>query len=93
MLQKDEPDDYVISTGKSYSVRNFLEVIFDYSGLGNYENYVEIDPRLYRPHEVPFLKGDNSKAKEKLNWEPEVSFEALAKMMYDSDFEILSKGI
>ena len=93
MLQADEPDDYVISTGESYSVRNFLEIIFDHANLGNYEDYVEIDPRLYRPHEVPILKGDSSKAKEKLEWEPEISFDNLARMMYDEDYKLISKEI
>lgn len=93
MLQEDEPDDYVISTGESYSVRNFLEIIFDHANLGNYEDYVEIDPRLYRPHEVPILKGDSSKAKEKLEWEPEISFDNLARMMYDEDYKLISKEI
>ena len=93
MLQQETPDDYVISTGESHSVRDFLEVVFDYAGLGNYEKYVEIDPRLYRPHEVPYLKGDSSKAKHVLGWEPEVSFNSLAKMMYTQDYERTTKVV
>ena len=89
MLQQDDPDDFVIATGKSYSVENFLETVFQSAGL-DIEKYVEIDKRLMRPHEVPYLLGDPSKAKEKLNWEPSVDFETLCNMMYKSDLEHIS---
>jgi GDPmannose 4,6-dehydratase len=89
MLQQEEPDDFVIATGKSYSVENFLETVFQNAGL-DIEQYVEIDKRLMRPHEVPYLLGDPSKAKEKLNWEPSVDFETLCSMMYKSDLEHIS---
>jgi len=89
MLQQERPDDYVISTGKTYSVRDFLECVFDISGLGDPMKYVEIDPRLFRPQEVPYLIGDSTKAKEKLGWTPNVTLEELAKMMYDSDWNDL----
>ena len=89
MLQQEVPDDFVIATGKSYSVENFLETVFQNAGL-DIEQYVEIDKRLMRPHEVPYLLGDPSKAKEKLNWEPSVDFETLCSMMYKSDLEHIS---
>jgi GDPmannose 4,6-dehydratase len=88
MLQQDEPDDYVISTGKMYSVREFLELVFDHAGL-DIAKHVEIDERLFRPHEVPVLLGDSRKAREKLKWIPETSLEDLAILMYRSDLEKL----
>ena len=91
MLQQEKPDDYVVATGKAYSVREFLDCVFKHSGLGNYEDYVTIDPRYFRPHEVPYLLGDCSKAKNVLGWEPKVSFEGLAQMMYDADLEQAKK--
>jgi GDPmannose 4,6-dehydratase len=91
MLQQDKPSDYVIATGKTYTVREFLEVVFDYAGLGSYEKYVGIDPRLFRPNEVPFLLGDPSKANSVLGWKPKNSMIDLAKMMYDSDLAALRK--
>lgn len=85
MLQQDKPDDYVVATGECYSVRDLLEVAFGLADL-DYRKYVEIDPRLYRPHEVPFLQGDSSKAQRVLGWKPKTSFQQLIKMMYESDF-------
>ena len=90
MTQQETPDDYVVATGETYTVREFLQVVFDYAGL-DIEKYVKIDERLFRPHEVPLLLGDATKAKEKLGWEPKVDFEGLAKMMYDADLRALSK--
>jgi GDPmannose 4,6-dehydratase len=90
MLQQDEPDDYVIATGESYSVRQFLEFVFDYADL-DIDKYLKIDERLFRPHEVPYLLGDPSKAKRKLNWSPKVNFEELALMMYESDLQSIKK--
>ena len=90
MLQQDIPDDYVISTGETYSVKEFLECVFDYAGL-DVDKYVEIDTRLFRPQEVPYLLGDSTKAKNVLGWEPEVKFEELAKMMYDSDWNLMCR--
>jgi len=93
MLQQSDPDDYVIATGRTYTVRQFLEAVFDLAEL-SIEKHVEIDERLFRPHEVPLLLGDPSKAKEKLNWEPKVNFKELAHMMYESDLHILqNKGV
>ena len=90
MLQQDEPDDYVIATGETHTVKEFLEEVFDYAGL-DIDEYVEIDPRLFRPHEVPLLLGDPSKAKEKLEWEPKIKFKELARLMYDADLKNLIK--
>ena len=92
MLQQDEPDDYVIATGETHSVKEFLECVFDHAGLGNPDKYVEIDERLFRPQEVPYLLGDSSKAQEKLGWKPEVTFEELAKMMYNEDLASLQRS-
>ena len=86
MLQNKTPDDYVIATGESKTVRMWLEKVFSIAGL-SIEDHVEIDSRFFRPHEVPHLLGDASKAKEFLGWTPETSFESLAKLMYESDLE------
>ena len=91
MLQQDIPDDYVISTGKTHIVREFLEVVFEIAGLGDPMDYVKIDPRFYRPHEVPYLLGDSSKAKRVLNWEPKTSFSELAELMFEHDLAIIDK--
>tara|TARA_R100000234_G_scaffold83675_1_gene53047 strand:- start:3188 stop:4150 length:963 start_codon:yes stop_codon:yes gene_type:complete len=88
MLQQDEPDDYVIATGETHSVKEFLEVVFDHAGL-DIEKYVEQDPRLFRPHEVPLLLGDATKAKNKLGWKPEIKFKELAIMMYEEEYKSL----
>ena len=85
MLQQEKPDDYVIATGETHTVKQFLEEVFLHAGL-DVEKYVEIDERLYRPHEVPLLLGDPTKAKQKLGWDTEIKFKQLAKMMYDSDY-------
>jgi GDPmannose 4,6-dehydratase len=88
MLQQAEPDDYVIATGESHSVREFAGLVFGYAGL-NIADHLVINPRLFRAHEVPALCGDYSKAKEKLEWTPKVKFAELAKIMYDHDFELV----
>ena len=87
MLQQDEPDDYVIATGKMISVREFCEKAFGRYNM-NYEDYVEIDPRYYRPAEVDQLLGDASKAKEKLGWTPKTTIDELINMMTDHDFDL-----
>jgi len=84
MLQYEKADDYVIATGKSHSVMDWLETVFNIAGI-SIEEHVEIDQRLFRPHEVPHLLGNANKAKEVLDWEPKVTFEELAKMMYKED--------
>lgn len=89
MLQQDQPDDYVIATGETHTVREFLHEVFDHAGL-DVEKHVEIDERLFRPHEVPLLLGDASKAKEKLNWEPKTKFKELATLMYNQDLAEMS---
>jgi GDPmannose 4,6-dehydratase len=88
MLQQDEPDDYVIATGETHSVQRLCQVAFDCVGL-NYEDYVVNDPKFYRPAEVDLLVGDATKAGEKLNWEPTVTFEALIQMMVEADLAAL----
>jgi GDPmannose 4,6-dehydratase len=86
MLNASKPEDYVISTGHTYTVRNFLEKAFSLVNL-DYNDYIHIDPELYRPCEVNYLKGDSSKAREKLNWEPKVSFDSLVEEMVHYDIE------
>ena len=87
MLQQPEPDDYVIATGKMISVRQFCELAFGHVGI-DYRDFVEIDPRYFRPAEVEQLLGDMTKARTKLNWEPKTSVEELARMMVEHDLEI-----
>ncbi|MBU5444372.1 GDP-mannose 4,6-dehydratase [Paenibacillus sp. MSJ-34] len=84
MLQQEEADDYVIATGKTTTVRDMCRIAFNYVGL-NYEDYVVIDPKYYRPAEVDILLGDPSKARGKLNWEPRTSLEELIEMMVEAD--------
>jgi len=91
MLQQDHPDDYVVATGETHTVKEFLDIVFASANL-SVDKHVEIDPRLFRPHEVPILLGDPSKAKRILNWEPKVKFKELAEMMYNEDFESLIDG-
>ena len=86
MLQQDAPDDYVIATGETHSVREFLEEVFSYLGL-DWQKYVEIDPKYYRPAEVELLIGDPSKAKEKLGWQSKTTFKELVRLMVDADLE------
>lgn len=87
MMQQDEPDDYVIGTGESHSVREFLEAAFHHAGIDNWQEYVEIDPRYFRPAEVEHLLADSSKAREKLGWAPKTSFSELVKIMVDEDLK------
>jgi GDPmannose 4,6-dehydratase len=84
MLQQDTPDDYVIATGETYSVREFLQESFSYVGL-NWQDYVKVDPKYFRPAEVDLLLGNPSKAKKVLGWKPRVSFKELVRMMVDAD--------
>lgn len=86
MLQQDEPEDFCIATGETHSVKEFLAEVFGLLDL-NWEDYVEIDPRYFRPTEVDFLLGDASKAREKLGWEPKVDFKGLVRMMVDTDMK------
>lgn len=89
MLQQDEPDDYVIATGKMYTVKDFITVAFQHVGIADPEPYVKINQGLYRPAEVDLLVGDATKAKRKLGWQPETSFHTLVKMMVESDIELI----
>ena len=84
MLQADQPDDYVVATGETHTVREFLERAFSYLDL-DWQRYVKIDPRYYRPTEVDLLIGDAGKAKKILGWEPKVSFDELVVMMVEAD--------
>jgi GDPmannose 4,6-dehydratase len=87
MLQHDRPDDFVIATGQTHTVRDFLEAVFSHLDM-DYEQYVEIDPRYFRPTEVDLLVGDASKARKELGWEPKVTFDELARLMADADLRL-----
>lgn len=91
MLQQAEPDDYVLATGKMHSVRQLLEIAFNAVGF-HWEDYVEVDPKFIRPAEVDFLCGDATKAREKLGWQPHVTFEELVKMMMEADLEAVQRS-
>jgi GDPmannose 4,6-dehydratase len=90
MLQRDQPEDYVIATGEAHSVRECCEVAFDEAGLGNFEQYVTIDPSFVRPAEVDHLIGSPAKAERDLGWRPETSFEDLIRLMTRADIELLA---
>ncbi len=90
MLQRDTPEDYVIATGEAHSVRECCEVAFDEAGLGDFEQYVRIDPAFVRPAEVNHLIGNPAKAERDLGWKPETSFEELIRLMTRSDLEQLA---
>jgi GDPmannose 4,6-dehydratase len=90
MLQQDRPDDYVVATGETHSVREFLEVVFDRLKL-DAKRLVDFDPRFTRPAEVDILIGDYGKAKRVLGWEPRVKFKELAEMMVASDLELAER--
>jgi GDPmannose 4,6-dehydratase len=92
MLQQDEPDDYVIATNQAHSVRELVQIAFERVGL-NPDDHVRIDPQFYRPAEVDHLIGNYGKAKEKLGWEPQTSFEELVSLMVDADLELLARGV
>jgi GDPmannose 4,6-dehydratase len=90
MLQRDEPEDYVIATGESHSVRECCQVAFDEAGLGDFEQYVTIDPAFVRPAEVDHLIGSPAKAERDLGWKPATSFEQLIRLMTRADIELLA---
>jgi GDPmannose 4,6-dehydratase len=90
MLQQDKPDDYVIALGETHSVREFVEKVFQKLDM-DYHEYVEVDPRYFRPTEVDVLLGDSSKARKNLSWEPKVSFDNLIDMMVQADVELASR--
>lgn len=90
MLQQDTPDDYVIATGVKHSIRDFLDVAFKHIGIARWDSYVKQDPRFMRPAEVDVLRGDYTKAKNQLNWEPKTNFSELVQKMVDNDIKLLS---
>lgn len=93
MLQQEHPDDFVIATGRTHTVREFVRIAFESAGLGSYEPFVKIDQRFVRPAEVDLLVGDPAKAHRVLGWQPEVSFEELVEMMVKADVDRLSTQI
>ncbi|QGJ72225.1 GDP-mannose 4,6-dehydratase [Planctomycetales bacterium 10988] len=92
MLQQDEPEDFVVGTGETHTVREFVEIAFDHAGL-DWEKHVVIDPKFYRPAEVDLLLGDPSYAKKKLNWEPRMSFERLVRHMVEEDIKLFGGSV
>jgi len=93
MLQQDQPDDYVIATGETHSVRNFVHTAFAHVGIHDWERYVETDPQFLRPAEVDMLIGDASKARQQLGWEPRVKFEELVSVMVESDLDYVASRV
>jgi len=87
MLQLTTPDDYVVCTGETHTIKEFLDVAFKYVGISDWSSLVVQDPEFYRPAEVDYLKGDNTKAKEKLGWQPQTSFNQLVEMMLQHDLQ------
>ncbi len=92
MLQQDEPDDFVIATGETHSVREFCEIAFELVGL-DYRDFVVMDEKFYRPAEVELLMGDASKAREKLGWKPRYTFREMIAEMVDADIELMSRSL
>jgi len=92
ILQQERSDNYIISTGKTHSVRDFLDIAFNYIGIKDWQKYIKIDPRFKRPAEVFSLHGESKKAKEKLGWEPKVKFKELVEMMVEADLKRLKKN-
>ena len=92
MLQQDEPEDFVIATGEAHSVRELVRVAFEHAGVDP-DEYVRLDPRFLRPAEVEHLIGDATKARERLGWEPQTSFEDMVRLMVDADLEMLAAGV
>jgi GDPmannose 4,6-dehydratase len=91
MMQEKEADNYIISTGQTHSIRDFLDIAFGHVGIDDWSGYVKIDPRFKRPAELFTLQGKSDKTQKKLDWKPKVNFEELVKMMVDSDLERLKK--
>ena len=93
MLQQSKPDDFVIGTGETHSVREFLEAAFKIAGIKDWESYIRVDKRFYRPAEVDLLFADPSKANRKLGWKPKTSFKDLVKMMVEYDIKFVKRQI
>jgi GDPmannose 4,6-dehydratase len=91
MLQQDTPDDYVIATGETRSIKEFLDEAFKFVGIEDWSSYIKIDPRFMRPAEVDVLRGDYSKAQNQLQWKPKTSFTDLVKIMVENDLNLLNK--
>jgi GDPmannose 4,6-dehydratase len=91
MLQQEKPDNYIVSTGETHSIRDFLDIAFKHAGINDWKKYVKLDPRFKRPAELFTLQGKSDKARKKLGWKPKVKFEELVKMMMDADMERLIK--
>ena len=91
MMQQKKPDNYLVSTGITHSIRDFCEMSFRHVGISDWEKYVVLDPRFKRPAELFILQGKSNKAKKVLKWKPRVKFEALVKMMVDADLARLSQ--
>lgn len=89
MLQQEAPDNFIVSTGETHSIRDFLDVAFNHVGIVDWHQHVYIDPAFKRPAELVSLQGSSSKAREKLGWQPKVGFEELVRMMVDADLERL----
>lgn len=89
MLQNDRPDDFVISTGTTYSVKEFIDIAFNNVGIYNWEKHIEIDPKFYRPAEVDVLRGHSGKARAVLGWSPKTSFSNMVKIMINNDIKLL----
>jgi GDPmannose 4,6-dehydratase len=90
MMQQDKPEDFVIATGETHTIKDFLDEAFSYAGV-DWKKYVKVDPRYYRPAEVDLLIGDATKAKQKLGWQPKTTFKELVRLMVDADIELLNK--
>ena len=93
MLQQNEPEDYVIATGETHSIREFLDVAFNHIGIDDWENYVGQDPRFMRPAEVDVLRGDSTRAKNELGWEPKTSFKELVEKMVNNDLRLIGDSL
>jgi len=91
MLQQEKPDNYIVSTGETHSIRDFLDIAFEHVGIKDWKKYVKLDPRFKRPAELFTLQGKSDKARKKLGWKPQVKFEELVNMMMEADMERLTK--
>jgi len=92
MMQQDQPDDYIVATGTSHSLRDFLDIAFKHIDIKNWEQYIRQDPKYMRPADIRVLRGDSTKARTKLNWQPQVSFEEMIKKMIDNDLNLLEEN-
>ena len=93
MLQQNEPEDYVIATGETHSIREFLDVAFNHIGIDDWENYIGQDPRFMRPAEVDVLRGDSTRAKNELGWVPKTSFKELVEKMVNNDLKLIGDSL